>query len=364
MRSSHARWAALVTGAALVLAGCSSGTSTPAVGKEGGGGGYVSLIFANAYSHLGYVPAVNRFVEKAEQVSNGHLKIVVQNEWSGDSPDYEQTVVRDVASGKAALGWSGTRVLDTLGVTSARALTAPMLLDGYGLEDAVMRSDIPGRVLAGLGPAGVTGLAVLAGGLRKPWAVTAPLLGPATWQGKTFAAFPSDGAAAAIRALGATPSTAGFGDALDAGLADGSIDGYEKNLLVVGINGTWAASPYVTTNVTLWPETAVLFANPKKLASLTKLQRSWLTTAAAAASRESAGLMNTDAQTLAELCKHPVHAATATPQDLAALQDAFTRVYAGLEQDAVTRAIIEQIRKLKSSVPPDPPLVTPAGCAA
>ena len=135
-------------------------------------------------------------------------------DWGSFSPDAEQKAVRDVAAGKADLTPAGPRVFDTLGVKSFQALTAPMLIDSYPLEDAVAKSDIPGQMLAMLENLGVTGLGILGGSLNKPIAVQKPLLGPSDWQGITFATYRSRTQAQAIRALGAQ-STDVFGPALD-----------------------------------------------------------------------------------------------------------------------------------------------------
>ena len=81
-----------------------------------------------------------------------------------------------------------------------------MLIDSYPLQQAVLDSDIPAEMLAGLDELGVHGIAVLADGLRKPIAVARPLLRPADYEGITFQAFRSPEHAAAIRALGATPT--------------------------------------------------------------------------------------------------------------------------------------------------------------
>ncbi len=74
---------------------------------------------------------------------------------------------RDVAAGEADLAWVWTHAFDTLGVNAFRALNAPMLIDSYPLQQAVIASDIPGEMLAELDAVGVTGIAVLADGLRE-----------------------------------------------------------------------------------------------------------------------------------------------------------------------------------------------------
>ena len=104
--------------------------------------------------------------------------------------------------------WAGSaRACSTpIGDTDFQALTAPMLIDSYPLQQAVLDSDIPAQMLAGLDELGVHGIAVLADGLRKPIAAARPLLRPADYEGITFQAFRSLEHAAAIRALGATPT--------------------------------------------------------------------------------------------------------------------------------------------------------------
>lgn len=65
-----------------------------------------------------------------------------------DRDAFESVDGREVgqASGTADLAWVRTQVFETLGVESFQALTAPMLIDSYPLEQ-VLASDIPGRML-------------------------------------------------------------------------------------------------------------------------------------------------------------------------------------------------------------------------
>jgi TRAP-type C4-dicarboxylate transport system substrate-binding protein len=345
--------------AALVLTALivASGTS----GAPKATSGPVVLRMANGYSDLSYEPAVAYFVNRVRQLSHGALRIEVDSEWGDFSPRFEQQIVRDVAGGKADLAWVGTRIFDTLGVRSFQALTAPMLIDGYPLEQAVIKSAIPAQMLSGLDTLGVTGLAILADGLRKPIAAERPLLGPADWRGVTFAAFRSRGQADGIRALGARPTDA-WSDALTSGLEAGRIQGFEKNLLVYRITGLAESAPYVTANVNLWPQTAALLSNPARLAGLTDAQQRWLREAAAQASARSTSLVGNDARLVAPLCKAGARFANASEADLTALRQAFTPVYARLGRDPQTKAFIARIRQLKRSTPPGPVLRIPAGC--
>jgi len=216
-------------------------------------------------------------------------------------PGAERQVVRGVADGAFDLGFVGTRVFDTLGVRSFQALTAPMLIDSYPLERAVVGSGIPRQMMTGLGRLHVTGLAVLADGLRKPIAVVHPLLGPQDWSGITFATFRSGGQQQAVRALGARVSNL-FGDPLNAALRSGKVAAFEKNLLTDQINQMQTIAPYVTANVNLWPQTLAVIANPARLATLTPQQRGWLRQAAGDAAARSTALANTDQHLMGSLC--------------------------------------------------------------
>ena len=109
----------------------------------------------------------------------------------GFAPDAEQQIVRGVADATYDLGVVGTRVFDTLGVSNFQALDAPMLIDSYAAEAAVIESDIPAQMLRSLDRLQVSGLGLIADGLRKPIAVEKPLLSPKDWAGIGFGAYRS-----------------------------------------------------------------------------------------------------------------------------------------------------------------------------
>jgi TRAP-type C4-dicarboxylate transport system substrate-binding protein len=360
---SRARLAtvALAVIAAVVAGGCGSGVAGD---KAGGPGEPVVLRMANAYGDLNDVPAVQDFVSQVKQRSGGNLRIEVAGPWGDYADDAEQQVVRAVATGKADLGWAGARVFDTMGVTSFQALQAPMLIDSYALQHAVVASDIPGQMLQSLAKLGVRGLGILADGLRKPIAVKHPMLGAGDWRGVRFGTVKSQGQVQAIRSLGATPMEI-FRRSRNQALLAGQLGGFEMNLLLYEHNVLPARAPYVTANVTLWPQMNVLFANPDRLARLTGQQRGWLQQAAQDAAGRSAALAdrsNHDAQGLKNACQSGARFANASQADLASLREAFAPVYASLEQDPQTKAFIQQIRALKRSTPAAASLAIPAGC--
>jgi TRAP-type transport system periplasmic protein len=364
MRTTNGRARLAMTGlavmAAMVAGGCSGGEA--ASGKAGGLAPPVVLHMGNAHGELNGLPAIQHFVSQVKERSGGNLRIEVRSTYGDFANDAEQQVVRAVAAGEADLGWAGTRVFDTMGVTSFQALQAPMLIDSYPLEQAVITAGIPDQMLQGLDRLGVEGLGVLADGLRKPVGVKRAVVHAADRQGIRFGTVKSDRQTDAIRALGATPVEVFRRARLEA-LSSGTLDGFEMNLLLYQNTASAQAAPYVTANVNLWPQMDVLLANPDRLARLSEQQRSWLTQAAQDATERSVSLADHDAQDLKRACQAGAHFANASKADLAALNEAFAPVYASLEQDPQTKAFIQQIEDLKRSTPAGTPLAVPAACA-
>ena len=345
--------------AVIMAAGCGAGAATS--DKAGGSGEPLVLTMATVNGDLEFTPQIKFLVDQVAELSDGDLRIEMAYEVGSFAPDAEQEVVRGVADAEFDLGFVGTQVFESLGFDNFRALIAPQLIDSYAVENAVMAGDLTDQMTEGIDEVGVTGLKVLGGAMRKPIAVREPLLGPADWEGITFGVFKSDTQANAVSALSATPEQV-IGDARDEALANGSIDGFESSLLAYKLNGQQRQAPYVTANVNLWPQALSVVGNPDAIAGLSDQRREWLEQAADEAAARSTDLANTDADTVADVCKAGGRFAVATKADIAGLQDAFAAVHAELEQDAATKRFIEQIQALKESTPAEPALDIPADC--
>lgn len=355
------RLAALVLAAAATLAAAACSGGGGGEDKAGGTGPTVILRLANTGGSIDQTPAVEYFVRHVKELSGGNVRIEVVDQWAEFASDAEQQVVRDVAGDDVDLGWVGTRVFDTMGVKSFQALTAPMLVDSYALENAVIESGITDQMMEGLDELEVVGLAVLADGLRNPIGVTAPILGPADWRGITFGTLRSNGQAEAIRALGARPAQI-FGSEREEALREGTIEGFEFSTWLFAGNPKWPRlAPYVTANVILWPQMDVLLANPARLEALTGEQRAWLEQVARDAEARSAGLADKHAQAIGSACASGARFAEASAAELAALETAFAPVYAMLQRHPQTKAFIERIQAFKKSTP-QPVLSIPSDC--
>jgi TRAP-type transport system periplasmic protein len=359
---SRARIAAIGLIPAIVILASACGSGVGAASKAGGANQPVVLRMANVNSGPVYTLEMSYFTDRVNALSHGEMSVKPVYGVGGFVMSAEQQVVKDVADGSFDLGFTGTSVFDTLGVTSFQALSAPMLIDSYPLENAVITSALPGKMMAGLAKLDVTGLAVFGDGMRRPIGVKHPILGPADWRGIRFGTYLSKTQEAAISALGATPGP-GFATARDDALSSGTLQGFELNLLPYQQIGKEQVAPYVTANVNLWPRTLALFANPGRLARLSAAQRRLLYQAAADTAAHSTGMVQDETRIAGEVCQAGARFADASAADLAALRQRFAPVYAGLEADPQTKAMIEQIVALKKSTPPGPALAVPAACA-
>ena len=364
-KKSRARIAAigLVPAMVLLASACGSGGGGAPIDKAGPGNQPVVLRLANVNSDPGlrYSPGISYFVQRVSDLSGGKMSVKVTYTVGGLALDAEQQAVKDVADGSFDLGFTGTSVFDTLGVANFEALSAPMLIDNYPLENAVIRSSLPAKMMAGLAKLDVTGLAVLGNSMRRPIGVRHPIVSPADWRGITFGTYWSKTQEAAVSALGAKPGP-GFATARDQALARGALQGFDMDLLIYQGQSKEQTAPYITANVNLWPRTLALFANPGRLAKLTTSQRRLVYQAAADAAGRSTGLVQNEDRAVSAICQAGGRFADASATDLQALRGRFAPVYASLEADPQTKAMIGQITALKRSTPAGPALTIPAGC--
>src|SRR5919197_2480540 len=176
---SRIRRITLIAAALGVLAGCGSSSD-----RAGGtrAAHRVVLTMAN-----GNVPSIelDPFAKAVARLSGGTLAIRFHNAWREGTTDYERGIIRDVAPGRADLGWVGTRAFDDVGVRAFDALHAPLLVDSYGAERRGVGGPPP-RPMPGAVPPGLAGIGVLPGPMRKPLGI-APFTEPADFRGRAVA---------------------------------------------------------------------------------------------------------------------------------------------------------------------------------
>jgi len=336
-----------VVAASGVAVGCSLGGDDS--DKAGGGEGPepVVLTLANPAQR----EDLDEFVREVASLSDGSMRIEVEEGWREGEIDFERGTIEDVREGKVDLGSVGARALDLVGTNSLQPILAPFAVDSYALEREVLASPLAAEMLAGVGRAGVIGISLLPGELRKPLGVSGPLVDPADYRGTTIGIRPSELSARTFEALGVA-STQGY--QLDGDVS--SLDGLETHL--TGISGARndAAAGSVAVNVTLWPRTLAMVMNRDAYEALDDDQREILRAAGRAALDPAlADIRAREKEAMGILCKRPGLAIrSATRSQLAALRAAAAPVTRALKRDPATRHAVREIEAMRSEVEPEP----------
>ena len=312
--------------------------------KAGGTTGDKPLVLTLATHDDDY--AYGTFAAAVARISNGSIRIKVAGDWRASDVDHERGIVSDVRSGKVPLGIVGVRVWDTLGVTSFQALVAPFLIDSVELERRALQSEHATRALTSVARAGVVGVALLPGLLRRPFGLTRPLVGPRDYRGATIATRPGAVAKATFKALGGA-ARANVSDDLS------GFDGAEPDLLMISRNAWDRRSRRLTGNVVLWPKAQTIVMNRKAFARLTTDQRMILQRAARASFAAEVERDAHDERYLRSLlCDGgALSVVTASPLDRTALRASVASVYRILERNSFTKAWITQIARMRAKTP-------------
>jgi TRAP-type C4-dicarboxylate transport system substrate-binding protein len=350
------RLVALTLAALVVTApGCDIGGSAD---KAGGSHAPVELRLAVAYeADDADAPVARYFASRVRTLSSGSLRVRVVFDAAGQRiVDPEASVARMVRDGDFELGWIGSRAWDRLGVRSFQALQAPFLVTSYALLDRIATGRIAARMLAALNRNEFVGLALVPDRLRYPFGVRRPLATPADFAGARVRVIPSRATDALMRALGATPVHVSDDD-IDAAMADGEIDGTEHSL-----GGTWPGGRYLTANVAFFARAITLFASDSAYQVLTDDQRSAVRDAAHQTVAHVAADPPPESALVRRHCDYG-NVVSASRDELAELERAAQPVYTQLQRDTQTRALIADIRRLKSTTPV-PPTRPPADCGS
>lgn len=332
----------LVVSLLAILAGCGGSGAD----KAGGGSEGDPVVLRLVSEDEPALTAAPEFADAVERLSGGTLRIELVQAGRGDEIDAERGVVEDVRAGKAELGLMGVRVWDRLGVTGFQALLAPFLVADLGVERRALASPLTQRMLGGVKRVGVVGIAVLPGPLRRPFGVSRPLLGPASYAGRTLGIRPGGVAEATFGALGA--GALGY-----VGGSLSGLDGAELDATTIAYNGYDRSGGTLTTNVVLWPKPYSLVMNRSAHAALTDAQRQLLRRAG----REAVGpelrqLARDEAASLAAMCERGgLELAVAAPDEVAALRAAVQPVYDELSRDPATRRAVASFTGLRSTAP-------------
>jgi TRAP-type C4-dicarboxylate transport system substrate-binding protein len=359
--SGPRRRTSAAVGVALLMCVMTACADLDTGGDKAGSRGPVVLRVATS----GYAPgdSLQHFIDAVDRLSDGDIGIEVVSAYGGFEADSEIQMVRAIAAGDLDLGSVGSRTFDSVGVTSLEALSAPLLIDSYALENAVLASPLADQLLDGVNAAGVTALGMSPGHFQLPIARDRALLGPGDWQGVSFGTYPSVVQEKAIRALGARPVGV-IGTFREHALDTDEIQAFNIGLPFYGGSDLPAKAPYVTVNVRLWAQIDVFIGNPAVIDGLSGQQRGWLEQAAAETEVYAAGLVADETEGIQGACDHGARFASASADQVAALRTAFDPLYAELRTDPETSAAIDAIQDLASRTTPERDQHFPSACLA
>jgi TRAP-type C4-dicarboxylate transport system substrate-binding protein len=323
----------------VALAAGTAGCGGSGGDKAGGQGAKNPVVLTLAKHDVNY--AFAEFASAVETLSGGSIRIDVLPDWRDGEVDYERGTVEDVRDAKVELGVVGVRVLDTMGVTSFRAVVAPFLVDSLGLQRRVLER-LPEGVLESVEQAGVVGISVLPGPLRRPVGFSRRLVDPQDYRGATIGIRPSGVAEATFRALGARAKSYLPGDV--AGL-----DAAELDFATIAQNNYDKLARSFLGNVVLWPRVELIVMNRDTFEALTSEQQEILRRAGRdVLGAELARLEREERAGLVAVCERGARSlVTASVADLRSLREAVQPVYDELERDPQTRDWIAEIAELR-----------------
>lgn len=304
-------------------------------------------------------PAVVWFADAVEDQGNGEISVEIVRGCCDDTVDIEEELVDQVAAGEADLGWVGTRVFEAYGVSDLLPLTAPFLVDDYAVQQQALESDAAQAALTSVEAAGVTGIALVPGQLRRPLSVEAPILGPADWAGIPVASFHSSQNARAFEALGADPLEVTF-EARDVGIAERTILALENSLTMQDLDREQTL-PYAAANVGLWPRVSAIIGSRESTALANPEVRETLRAAAASVVARTGEFATIDDAAIASACSSGARFAEASASQLDALRDAVSGIWEELAANEASSELFHAIEEARRDASPAAPRI-PVEC--
>lgn len=347
-------------GLGLGLVACGDDDDDSGSGTADSGATTLSFGYVTTPQHP-YGLALQKFADKVAADSGGALTINLLPTYGGGD---DLVLLDDIIGGTVDGGTVSSAVWGGKDVHDFDALQMPFLINGYGVEAAVLNSPIAADMLAGTEKLGLKGLAIHEGGLRKPLHNGPCLKNPGDFKDVKIRSVPSPVLVDGATALGADPISLPLSEVYLA-LKQGTADAMEANLGLVFTQKFYEVSECITANVNLWPFPTVLNMNQDKWDSLSAEQQGWLTDAAAVIDDDSIAILTDPASTLvADLCATGLKFGAATPEDQTALRSAVDSVYEKYAAEEPTGGFITAIEEIKAGLPAPPaPAPLPDGCA-
>jgi TRAP-type C4-dicarboxylate transport system substrate-binding protein len=294
------------------------------------------------------------FVRQVQRLSpDGSIKIDTQLQAAGDATEaWNQAVLELVQAGDVDLALIPTQTWEAEGVTSFNALSAPFLVSNDDVLKQVVAPGFADPMLAGLTPAGLTGLALFPEGQRHLFSFAEPVKDPADLEGKVVRAPRSDTAEEVLESFGAVPKPLP-GKQFTQALAENAVSATETSFARAG---ALTKPTTVTGNLPLYPRINTLVINQDRLNGLPDKERRILEQAADATRAWATASMPATAAEAVGYCRAGGTIFTAPEEGIEAFKAAAAPTITRLEKDPATKAIMGRIRSLAATMPAPAPL--------
>jgi TRAP-type C4-dicarboxylate transport system substrate-binding protein len=262
-------------------------------------------------------------------------------------PQEESDALDALASGKADLTVVRAGALAVRGADSIAVLQTPLLVTSPEHAAKVAADPVAVELMSDLADVGLTGLALVPGGVRHPFGYGRALHGAADYRGLLVNSGPANGVDPMIEALGATPDHS-VGHERSTRVSAGAVGAIEASLIQPGAVDRPAV---LISNVSLYTRFDVVVIRREAWDGLSKRQQQALRAAAERAGHDAVAARDTEAAALDDWCATPGAASIlASAADVASIQDALAP--ATLTSDATSRAIADRVAALGAGSEP------------
>jgi TRAP-type C4-dicarboxylate transport system substrate-binding protein len=323
--------------AALLAAGCSSGTKSGGTAKH-----EITLVMQTPDA-----PDVDAeyFIAQVKARTGGRVRIAEGTDYGSANPDNEARLVRALRSGTATMAYIPSRAWERASSVHAfRALQAPFLVTDYAVLRQITTGPIGHSMLRSLGRIGVVGLGLVPDELRRAFG-RRPLASPTAFRGARIRVVTSPTSVLALRSIGAVPLTNFTSSELGGALRSGRLDGAELSTIAITNNRYVPDAHYLTANLALFAKTQTIAILKSVFDRLSAADQAALREAASAAVAH-ANPAAQERNEVEQLCSQGLRLVQASPSDLASLRQAAASAYPILDRDAVTRKEIRAIERL------------------
>lgn len=308
----------------------------------------------------GFLTGPETFATALNEVSGGKMRVDVAINYGEGDPGAESELVEAIADGELDGGWPATRAFSAAGIRSLEAIEAPLQLTSETAVQQLLTGDAGQSAMDSLADTGISGLAMLYGGLRRPFA-NRMLLSPEDWAGARMRVFGSPVQRATVTALGAEPVEAGT-KWIDLVKQD-KLDGAEFAIDLYAHNGYGEEAGNVPVNVVLWPKVFVLSLSTDLYDSLSDQQRAWVAEATDRAVEQARYAAPAEDEFLPDLCSRGVDFATAAGWQLQQLRAKVEPVLQDLRRTPEAAPLMNAVSSIAAENPLPDILEKPANCS-